>query len=494
MRRSISGGPVGLTLLAATLSLGAGHVLVAQAQQPANKIPITTSSEDARALYLKGRDLAEKLRATDARHYYEQAVAKDPYFALAHLGLANTSGTTKEFIDATTRAASLAGQISEGERHLVLGLEAGMKANPAGVLAHYTELVRLFPEDERARMLLGTNYFGRQDYEQAIEQFVKATAINPSFSAPYNQLGYAYRFLGKYDQAEAAFKKYTLLIPDDPNPYDSYAELLMKMGRFDESIKMYEKALSIDHNFVASHVGIGNDYLAMGRPEQARAAFAKLAATARNSGEKRQARFWMAASYVHEGATDKAIYELKGNYAIAEAEHDGGSMSGDLTQMGDVLREAGRYDEALVKYAEAVAVIEKAQVPEEVKDATRRNRVFEDARVALVKRDVAAGKAKAAEYTKLVAVRKVPFEIRQQHELAGLLALAEQQPAAAAKEFAQANQQDPRILYLTAIALRGAGDTAGAAKFAEQAAKFNQLAFNYGYVRSKAQKIVGSSL
>ena len=64
----------------------------------------------------------------------------------AIVGLANTSGTTKEFIDAATRAAALAGQVSEGERHMVLGLEAAMKGNPAGVLSHYTELVQPVPE------------------------------------------------------------------------------------------------------------------------------------------------------------------------------------------------------------------------------------------------------------------------------------------------------------------------------------------------------------
>ncbi len=48
-------------------------------------------------------------------------MAKDPNFALGYLGLANTSGTNKEFIDATTRAAALAGKVSEGERHMVLG-------------------------------------------------------------------------------------------------------------------------------------------------------------------------------------------------------------------------------------------------------------------------------------------------------------------------------------------------------------------------------------
>ena len=105
---------------------------------------------------------------------------------------------------------------------------------------------------------------------------------------------------------------------------------------------MYEKALAIDPNFIASHIGIGNNYLALGQPDKARTAFAKIATVARTTGEKRTARFWAAASYVHEGATDKAIDELQAGYALAEANGDAGTMSGDLTQMGDILREAGR--------------------------------------------------------------------------------------------------------------------------------------------------------
>lgn len=482
--------------LACTLVLvpGAGAPS-AFAQSPASpdKVPITTTSDDARQLYLKGRDLAEKLRATDAHAFYEQAIAKDPNFALGYVGLANTSATTKEFIDAATHAATLAGQVSEGERHLVLGLEAAMKGNAPGVLTHYTDLVRLFPNDERAHALLGNLYFGRQDYESAIKHFVKATTINPSFSQPYNQLGYAYRFIDKLADAETAFKKYIELIPNDPNPHDSYAELLMKMGRFDESIKAYEKALSLDPNFVASYVGIGNDHLFAGRPDQARAAFARIAAVARNTGEKRLSHFWTAASYVHEGATDKALEEIRAQYALAEAEHDAASMSGDLVQMGDVLREAGRLDEASAKYDEAVAGISQAQVPDEVKDATRRNNVFEHGRLAVARNDVAAAKAKAAEYASLIAPRKVPFEARQQHELNGLIALAEKRASAAVQEFTSANQQDPRILYLTAVALKEAGDTRKAAALAGKAAKFNGLSFNYAFVRSKATKVSTTS-
>lgn len=466
----------------------AGTAFVAQAQTN-DKVPITTGSAEARELYLKGRDLAEKLRATDARRFYEQAVQKDKTFALGHVGLANTSGTTKEFIDSVTRAAALAGSVTPGELHIIRGLEANMKGDPAGVLSHYTELVRLYPRDERALTLLGNTYFGRQEYEAAIAHFTKATAVNPSFSQPYNQLGYAYRFLERFDEAEKAFKKYTELIPGDPNPYDSYAELLMKVGRFDESIKMYEKALSIDPNFIASHIGIGNNYLAMGRPDSARTAFAKIASVARNTGERRVARFWTAASYVHDGATDKALEELQAGYALAEAERDAASMSGDLTQMGDVLREAGRPADALAKYQEAVTVIEKGQVPEEVKEATRRTHVFEEGRVAVAKNDLAAAKARSAEYTRQVALKNRPFEVRQQHELAGLIALAEKQYATAASELQLANQQDPRILYFTALALQGAGDASRAATLMAKAAKFNGLSFNYAYVRNKARRL-----
>ena len=187
--------------------LGAGsRPLLAQtksAPEKVAKVPITTSSEQARTLYLQGRDLAEKLRATDARKFFEQAVAADKNFALGHLGLANTSGTNKEFIDALTRAASLAGQVSDGERQMILAQEAGLKGDPAGVLSHYNELVRLFPNDERAHTLIGNVYFGRQDYASAIKHFVRATEINPSFSQPYNQMGYAYRFLEKLQRRRA---------------------------------------------------------------------------------------------------------------------------------------------------------------------------------------------------------------------------------------------------------------------------------------------------
>src|SRR4029079_11541120 len=122
------------------------------------------------------------------------------------------------------------------------------------------KLVVAYPRDERAHMLLGAAYFGVQDWNHAIAEYEKSVSINPKFSPPYNQMGYAYRFLEKYPQAEKAFKMYIELIPGDPNPYDSYAELLMRIGRFDESITQYGKALEVDPHFINSHWGIAANY------------------------------------------------------------------------------------------------------------------------------------------------------------------------------------------------------------------------------------------
>jgi tetratricopeptide (TPR) repeat protein len=456
----------------------------------ADRVPITTTSDEARQLYLKGRDLSEKLRATDARALFQQAAAKDPDFALAQVGLANTSGTTKEFFEAVNRAVALAGHVSEGEKQLICNLDAGAKGEPARQKECLAKLLQAYPDDERVHNQMGAFHFGRQDWAAAVEEYKKATSLNAQFSQPYNQMGYAYRFLGRYSEAEEAFKKYIALIPDDPNPYDSYAELLMKMGRFDESIKSYEKALAVDRNFVASYIGIGNDRIFMGQPEEARKSFTRLAAVARNPGERRQAHFWAAQSYVHEGATDKAMGELQKMAAIDQADRDLASLAGVLNQMGDTLLEAGRVDEAAAKYKEQMATIDKADVPAQVKEATHRQALFDEARVALTRKDLAVAKAKAAAYASAVAVKKLPFEVRQSHELAGHIALEQKDYAAAVAELRQANDQDPRVLYLLAVALQGAGESQKAKEVGARAADFNALSPNYGYVRGKAKAMI----
>jgi hypothetical protein len=106
----------------------------------------------------------------------------------------------------------------------------------------------------------------------------------------------------------------------------------------------------------------------------------------------------------------------------------------------------------------------------------------------VAKNDLATAKSKAAEYERQIQVRRVPFEVRQQHELTGLIALAEKRYGAAMEEFGQANQRDPRVLLLMARTAQGAGNTERAAALANKAAHFNELSFNFAYVKSKASR------
>jgi tetratricopeptide (TPR) repeat protein len=454
------------------------------------KIPITTQSEEALKLFIEGRDLAEKLRGTDGRELLQEAVAKDEDFALCHLALANTAPSNKEFFASVSRAMALADKVSEAERHMILAANAGARSDPAAQREHLTTLAAAYPNDERAQNLLAGFHFGRQEYEEAIAAYQKAIAVNERFSPPYNQMGYAYRFLGNYAEAEQAIKKYIALIPDDPNPYDSYAELLMKMGRFEESIAQYEKALALDANFVASYVGIGINQTLMGQPEKARGTFGKLQYIARNSGERRQGLARMAWSYVDEGQHEAALVPVAKMHAIAERNGDQASMAGDLVLMGNILLDAGKLDEAQDKFTEAVEVMARAKVPTAVKEAARRNSLFNLGRVELAKNDLAAAKASSETYAKTVDVKQVPFEVRQSHELAGLVALAAKDYPEAIAELKQANQQNPRVLYSLALAYQGNGDAERAKKACRQAADFNSLNFNYAYVRTKARKML----
>ena len=133
------------------------------------KVPITTTSAEARDLYIKGRDLTERLKATDGRKFFQQALEKDKDFALGYLGLSTTAASPREFFDSASKGAALAAKVSPGERDLLLANEAAAKGDFPTQEQHLTALVKAFPNDERAQTLLGTYYFVRQNYTKSIE-------------------------------------------------------------------------------------------------------------------------------------------------------------------------------------------------------------------------------------------------------------------------------------------------------------------------------------
>ena len=458
------------------------------------KVPVSTKSEEARKLYLKGQEYGDQLRFHEARQLYQQSTAKDPDFAMAHLRLAQNSPTTKEARAHLNQAVALSDKATEGERLTILITQANFNADPAKALQLAEELVRKYPEDERAHLALANAYNGRQDYQNTIQELKKAIELAPTFSPAYNSLGYAYRPVGDYAEAEKAFKKYIELVPNDPNPYDSYAELLMKTGRFDESIVQYRKALSIDPHFVASHYGIASDLTFQGKHAQAIAETQKMDAAAQNDGDRRFAMFARTVVYLDQGRTDRALQEMDKQYALGAKIGDTAAMAGDAETTGDILLNSGKPDEASKRYDQALSLQDKSSLSSEVKEDAKLAHHYNLGRVALARNDLATAKSEAAEYTKGAEAKQNGFRIRQAHELAGQIAVKEKNFDQAISELEKANQQDPYVIYQIALAYAGKGDQAKAKEAYKQAAEMYILpTINYALIRVKAGKQAGGA-
>jgi tetratricopeptide (TPR) repeat protein len=450
------------------------------------KISITTKSEEAKNEFITGRDLADRLLAHESLQHFDRAIELDPDFALAEMARANSSPTAKEFFEHQLKASVLADKVSDGERLMILANEAGANGEVVKQKDCLEKLLAAYPKDERAQLVAGNFYFGQQQLEEAITHYKKATELAPNFSPTYNILGYSYRQQGDYADAEQAFKKYVELIPNDPNPYDSYAELLLKMGRFDDSIAQYKKALSIDAHFVPSHLGLSADYTYKGDPAQAATELQTMADQARNDGELRTAYFGMAVLAADGGQFEKALAAIDKEYAVAEKKNDATSMAADLQAQGNILMAAQKYDEAAKKFAKSLEVTEASSLSEEMKNNARLQRHFNLAAIAIAKKDYASAKKHAEEYRAGAEASKGNFRMRQAHELAGRVALAQKEYDKAIEELKQANEQDPMVLYRISLAYQAKGDDTEAHEYAKKAAEFYPLPqLNYAFLRAK---------
>ena len=453
------------------------------------KIPVTTSSEEARKEFLQGRDLQEKLLIQDSIQHFDKAISLDANFASAELNRATVSPTGKEFFDHLKKAVSLADKASNGEKLLILSTEAGANGNPAKQKELLDQLVAAYPNDERAHFNLGGYYFGQQDFPQAIEHYKKATELAPTYSTAFNILGYAYRQNVDYANAETAFKKYIELIPNDPNPYDSYAELLLKMGRFDEAIAQYRKALGIDPNFINSHQGIAAALMYQGKPDEAAAELQKITDKARSDAERRTALFALMVVDADSGKLDKALEDVDKQYALGEKTNDVAGMTGDLQFKGNILLEMGKADEAKAAFERLVKMTDDSSLSQEIKDNTKLFHHYNLTRVALAKKDLATAKTEAEAFRKGTESLKNPLQAKQVHELLGMISLEAKDYDAATSELQQSNLQNPSDLYRLCQAYQGKGDAAKAKEFCNKAATFNSLpALNLAFVRAKAAK------
>ena len=331
------------------------------------EIPITTNSDKARDLFVNGRDRSENLQVSEAAELFDQALAEDPGFALAHIYRASTGvggfNVTRNHID---EAVKNEGNVSPGEKDLIDFLSAQIAGDQLKQKVAVNNLLTSYPMNKRVHALAGDYYYNIQDYESALAHLKEAIGLDSKYAPAYNMLGYSESGLKNYVEAEQAFRTYISLIPNNPNPYDSYAELLLKMGQYDESIDQYKMALEKDPDFTVSLIGIGNDYVFKGNFDEARNYYQKCFDQTNNINQKLSALNWIATSYVHEGKIDDALTVLEQRRDLAKDNYLVPGQISSLNSEGFVT-EAGMSEKGLDKFQEALQLIESSDLPKDVK-------------------------------------------------------------------------------------------------------------------------------
>ena len=211
-----------------------------------------TESNEAYQLYLKGRFYWNKRNADALKksvEYFNQAIEKDPNFALAYAGLADcyvipaNPLPPREAMPKGKAAAMRALELDEtlAEAHTSLArvltvydwdwpgagkeFKRAIELNPRYAIAHqwyggYLEAMarhdEAIAERKRAQELdppspvinfeLGLAFYFVRNYDQAIEQFQKTLELDPNFPPAHAFLPAAYEQKGMYNRAIAEFK------------------------------------------------------------------------------------------------------------------------------------------------------------------------------------------------------------------------------------------------------------------------------------------------
>lgn len=452
----------------------------------AEKVPVTTSSDEARALYDEGLALADNLHFVEANEVFAKAVEADPDFAMGYVRLAQTSQTAAAFFRSVRQAEYNAANSSEGEQLYIRALVAGAENDQAAQLDAVSSLLGMYPKDERTHVQLANYYNGQQNFAEAIKHLGHATSINPDFAAAFNSLGYVHRSSGDLDGAKAAFARYLELIPDEANPYDSYAELLMEMGEYDESIANYRKALELDANFPSAYAGISINESLKGNAEAAQAAAAEMLAAARTDGEKRGAMYRSVTAHLIAGNSEAALAVAEEMYAMASTEGNYAAMGGISEYLGDMMLISGEGAKGLEHYETALSHRQESNINDANKAQAERTYLYKAAIAAIVDDDLETAASRTAEYTAAAEAHGTASERRRIHELAGYLAGANGDNETSAAELAQANQLDPIALYWAAVANKNLGNGHKAVDLATRAAYRNTLSANLPFFRAEA--------
>ena len=247
-----------------------------------------TSNPQAYDFYLRGRsyyNTMTKRGFTHALTLYQEAIERDPNYALAFAGIADVysflfkyGGATPEIagrtLDASQRAVELDGGLAEA--HTSRGLALSINGRHEEAEREFERAIELKPSLYEAYYFYGRDCVSQGKSDKAARLFAQAVAINPDYYEAFPFLATAYRKSGRQHEAMdadrrgvAAAEKHLEMYPDDARALYLGAGALIATGDAVRATEWAERALEAAPDEPSVLYNVGCMYSMMGNKERA---------------------------------------------------------------------------------------------------------------------------------------------------------------------------------------------------------------------------------
>ena len=243
----------------------------------------STANIEAYQLYLKGRFHWNKRtieRLQKGLECFEQAIAIDPGYALAHAGISDCYAfrgdvglaaiPSNEAFSKAKRAALRALELDDtlAEAYASLAHVNMHRFEWAEAEEAFKSAIKLNPNHAQAHQWYAFYLIFNAQAEKAIAEARRALELDPLSVTAHGDLGQMFHYTRQYEQAIEMYQKALEL---EPNRYRVYLWLgwtYEQKGMYEEAIAAFQKALSEDNTEPVASLGCA--YALSGRKEEAR--------------------------------------------------------------------------------------------------------------------------------------------------------------------------------------------------------------------------------
>jgi serine/threonine protein kinase/tetratricopeptide (TPR) repeat protein len=275
----------------------------------------STQNSEAYQLYLQGRFYWNRRTAggvNKALDYFQQAIDKDPNFALAYSGLAdsyfslarNSAALSPKEAGAKARqAAEKAVEIDPllAEAHASMGIVLTVfEWDFPGAEREFRRAIDLNPSYPYAHQWYAELLTCTGRIDEAIQQNRKAVELEPFAAILHLNLSLPYMVAGRYSEAEQEVGKTLDMEPGYPFGHYGHAQLLVREGKFDEAVAEMEFVVHAIPESSYYRAYLGYTLAKAGRTEDARKILGELIEEARTKYVS-----WMGIADIYSGLGEK---------------------------------------------------------------------------------------------------------------------------------------------------------------------------------------------